>query len=340
LLQDFSIPKDRAAIFSIQALMEEGLSLNARAINDVRAMVLRHANPRRAALLAARALAAGLQVNDEGLDALIRLLSGSRTEDTVKEPERVFSRQPDKDAGRDAGKDAGKDNKNGAGDESGRDSQGNNGGGPGNGSGKDSGKDPKDSRKDPKDSGKDPKVPGRNPGRLAVLAEPAVLAGQQNLDSSRIHTSQAVVRCECQDDVAMRKALESAFMDLSSRAAADPGFAALARKGPDGRGWLCVPYRFSIDGVDFSGYFRIIFNYAACKVERLVVEIDSSGLTRVCDVSWGPSGKPRLRYMPGSPPEGDEFDRLFGPSMKVEIYPPGEAPGLVDTLHREIDGHV
>jgi hypothetical protein len=95
-----------------------------------------------------------------------------------------------------------------------------------------------------------------------------------------------------------------------------------------------------MDGVDFSGYFRIIFNYAASKVERLVAEIDSSGLTRICDVSWTAAGKPRLRFMPGSLSEGDEFSRLFGASMQVEIFHSGEAPALMDTLYREVDGHA
>ena len=313
LLQEFGIPKDLAAAFAVHALMGEGLRLNADSIKAVRAAALLHANPRRATLLAARALAAGLGADDEGLDALIRLLSGPGAEDTIKEPERVSDRQ--------AGKDNSKDTENKSGNNSGSDSQGTTGGEPGGGSGKDPEEEP------PKDSPKD-SDDGASQGQDTQTPEPQISA------------SQRVVRLECQDEAGLSKALEAAFMDLSSRAASDPGFASLARRGADGRGWLCVPFRITIDAVDFSGYFRIIFNYATSKVERLVAEIDSSGLTRICDLSWAATGEPMLRFMPASLAEGDEFSRLFGKSMQVEIFQTEKAPDLIGNLYREVDGHA
>jgi hypothetical protein len=95
-----------------------------------------------------------------------------------------------------------------------------------------------------------------------------------------------------------------------------------------------------VDTVDFSGYFRIVFNYATSRVERLVAEMDSSGLTRVLDVSWGPAGKPLIRFMPASPAEGGEFARVFGASMKVELVESREATELIDAFYKEVDGHA
>ena len=313
LLQEFGIPKDSAAIFAIHALMGEGLRLNADSIKAVRAAALLHATPRRAALLAARALAAGQVADDEGLDALIRLLSGPGAEDTIKEPERVSGRQ--------AGRDYSKETESNSGNDSGSDSQGTTGRESGGGSGKDPEEEPQsEPRKDSDD--------GASQGQDAQTPGP------------QVSSSQRVVRLECQDDTALKKALEAAFVDLSSRAAADPGFASLARRGADGRGWLCVPFQFTIDAVDFSGYFRIIFNYATSRVERLVAEIDSSGLTRICDLSWSATGEPMLRFMPASLSEGDEFSRLFGKSMQVEIFHTEKAPDHIGTLYREVDGHA
>ena len=298
MLREYGIPKDAPSLFVLHALMGEGLGLGAETIRAVRAAVLRHAAPRRAALLAARAIAAGLQPDDEGMDALIRSLSGLSADDPGKEPARLAGRQSSRDAGSDPGKDTDRE--------------------PGQDSGQDS--------SDRSSSGSDGHGSGQHNS-----------SGQGGQHHPGGH---GAGKYECLDEVELQQILEATFLSLSSRAAADPGFASLARRGPDGRGWLCVPYRFSIDTVDFSGYIRIVFNYTASRVERLVAEIDSSGLTRVFDVSWGPMGKPRLRFMPGSLPEGGEFTRIFGASMKVELIPQGEDPALIDTVYRELDGHA
>jgi hypothetical protein len=303
MLEGAGIPKDAPAISAIQALMGEGLSLGAETIKAVRSVVLRHAaKPGKAAVLAARALAVGLQFDDDGLDALIHSISDLTTENVGKETGRTSGRQSAKDAGCDPSKDNDR--------ESGEDS------------GKNAGK-----------GSDDHAYPGSG-GHDSGQHRQSGQRGQQDPQD------QALVKYECQDEKELQKALESIFIHISSRAAADPGFAALARKGPNGYGWLCVPYRFSLDGVDFSGYFRIVFNYASRKVERLVAEIDSSGLTRVCDMSWGSTGEPKLRFMPGSSPEGDEFTRLFGASMRVEVLRPEDVPGLVDTPYGEVNGHA
>jgi hypothetical protein len=298
MLQQSGIPEDASAVFALQALMGEGLGLGAETIKTVRTIALRHAQPRRAAALAARAIAAGLQPDDDGMDAIIRSLSGFAVEDAGREPLRVPARQTGDDSGSETGQDHDRN----------------------------ADRDPDQDAEDHSSQGSSDDGSGQPPQTGQ--------GGHQQGEHPKM------VRCECQDETELQKALESAFIELSSSAAADPGFAALARKGPDGRGWLCVPYRFSIDGVDFSGYLRIVFNYASNKVERLVAEIDASGLTRIVDVSWGAVGKTKLRFRPGSIAEGWSFSRVFGQSMEVELLPQGEDPVLIDTVYREVDGHA
>jgi len=298
MLVESGIPKDASAFIALHALMDEGLSLGAQAIKAVRAAALRHTEPRRAAVLAARAIAAGLQPDDEGLDTLIRSLSSLPAKDSGKEPGEHSGRQSNRDNGNDSGKDHDRE------------------------PGRDSGKDSND---------------------RSSMGSNGHGSGQHNQSGQggrHYSGNPGVVKYKYQDEVELRRALGTAFVDLASRAAADPGFASLTRRGPDGRGWLCVPYGFSIDGVDFSGYFRIVFNYTSKRVERLVAEIDSSGLTRIFDVSWGPTGKPQLRFMPGSSSEGEDFAQVFGASMKVELVKPREAADLIDTFYKEVDGHA
>lgn len=294
MLQEFGIPRDTAAFFAIKALMSEGLGLGVEAIKAVRAIALRHAEPGRAAEVSARALAAGLQADDDGLDALIQSLSGLVPEEAGKGPDRISSRQSGRDPGRDSDRDSGRDS----------------------------------------DRNPDGQTSPGHDGPDSRQGDEAGQKGEQPV------STQNMVRRELQDEPELREALGSFFLDVSSRAAADPGFASLARRGPDGRGWLCVPYRFSLDSVDFSGYFRIVFNYATHRVERLVAEIDSSRLTRVFDVSWGLAGKPKLRFMPGTPSEAGEFEQIFGASMKVEFVQPRRAADLIDAYYKEVDGHA
>lgn len=303
MLLQFGIPKDAPAFFALHALMGEGLSFGVETIKAIRAIALRHTpEPGRAAALAARAIAAGLHPDDEGLKELMRSLSGLPVDEAVEVSDRISVRQSERHTGSDPGKDHDHETE--------RDD------------GKDPGRDADDGT--PSESGGSDSGQHNQPGQ----------GGQHHTGST------GFVKVECHDELELQKVLESVFMDLSSRAASDPGFAALARRGPDGRGWLCVPYRFSLDAVDFSGFFRIVFNYATSTVERLVAEIDSSGLTRVLDVSLGPGGKPLLRYRPGSPVEGDAFIRKFGTSMKVELVQSMEAVDLIDAFHKDVDNHA
>jgi hypothetical protein len=335
MLQQFGIPKDAAAAFALQALMGEGLGLDAQTIKAVRTIALRHAQPRRAAALAARAIAAGLKPDDESMNALIRTLAGLPVDDVAGDSVRVQDRQSGNGEGNESGNESGSKSGNEDGNDPGKDNDRE----PGRDSSQEQGRDPgKDTRMAPPEESDAPH-PADSSGSDSGDSDSGRLL--QSGPGARFQAGKPTkVSHECQDEVELRKNLESAFMGFSSRAASDPGFSSLARRGPDGRGWLCVPYQFSVDDVDFSGYFRIVFNYASNKVERLVAEIDSSGQTRFFDVSWGPKGKPQLRFMPGSAVEGKDFLRTFGKSMKVELIPQVEDPALIDTVYREVDGHA
>lgn len=302
MLDRSGIPKDRSALLALNALMGEGLSLKPESIQLVRAVALRHGESRRAAMIAARAISAGLDPDDPGFEILLRVLAPPESEDSKKDG---GSGTPEGRGDRSGDKNTEGQNKNLA-RETSQDS------------------DTDDHEQASREGAGNP--PGQGDSK-----------GQREQESYR---RKGFKKFSCNDESELCKILGAVFLDMGCRTAADPGFRALAAKGYDGRGWLCVPYQFSLNDVAFSGYFRIIFNYASGRTERLVAEIDTAALTRLLDLSWGSSGKLEMRFMPGSASEGAKFDQLFGASAPVVLLPPGGLSNLDEALGPEVDSHA
>ncbi|TFG83877.1 MAG: hypothetical protein E4H20_04540 [Spirochaetales bacterium] len=126
--------------------------------------------------------------------------------------------------------------------------------------------------------------------------------------------------------------LETALKGAISAALSDGDLRSLAAPGPDGKGWLYAPFELSDGGVDFSGFFRILFNYSSGSTEKLVVDIRSGPSRRLLALS-GNGERVSVRLASADERERKAFGVLY-PDGSIgeldELDPGGELYSPVD----------
>jgi hypothetical protein len=126
---------------------------------------------------------------------------------------------------------------------------------------------------------------------------------------------------------------------LVDKAAQDPGLLTLASPGPDGCGWLCVPFELCIDAVEFWGHFRIVINHRLNSVERLTAEIHAADHTYVLEIRG--AGKQRsIRFRSTGQPGGAGCMAALAAYGRVEVLDTLEYDSGDGSAYRPIDGQV
>jgi hypothetical protein len=97
----------------------------------------------------------------------------------------------------------------------------------------------------------------------------------------------------------------------AAEAVSDDGLAALAAPGPNGDGWVCIPFKVPYHGVDFEGIIRIWYDAGAILAGRLVADIRSGDERRLLDVREEGGGRV-LRYHADDMNERKAFTEAFG----------------------------
>ena len=107
-------------------------------------------------------------------------------------------------------------------------------------------------------------------------------AGGRNGDGRQAGQARIRGRVEFQvPEEELEAALAGAFAAFTESAARDGDLAAFAAPGPAGRGWMCVPFDLSLDGVDFYGTFHILIENGSGRVESLLADVECGGARRV-----------------------------------------------------------
>ncbi len=110
----------------------------------------------------------------------------------------------------------------------------------------------------------------------------------------------------------LSEVLENCAMD----AALNGDFASLTSPGPNGGGWVCIPFKVPYNGVDFAGIMRVWYDTGAVRAGRLVADIRSGGQRRLLDVREEAIGRV-LRYHADDIKERIAFSEAFSGFGKV-----------------------
>jgi hypothetical protein len=113
------------------------------------------------------------------------------------------------------------------------------------------------------------------------------------------------------DDPAALDALLGTLKEIAEKAVLDDGIALLAAPGPNGGGWVCVPFEVPYRGVDFTGVMRLWYHGGNVRAGRLVADIRIGGERRLLDVREESSGRV-IRYHADDNTEREAFAEAFG----------------------------
>ncbi len=128
-------------------------------------------------------------------------------------------------------------------------------------------------------------------------------------------------------DSAKEGELASKLADLSIQAFKNPGMLNFCRPGPLHKAWVHVPFSFPLDKVEFSGIFRILYNYSTGISECLAADIKTGGTRRLLCVS-GRDASICLRFGSDKPEESAAIKASFArEGLEVLVY---QSPGQLD----------
>ena len=121
--------------------------------------------------------------------------------------------------------------------------------------------------------------------------------------------------------------LASALADVCIQAFKNPGMLEFCRPGPLQKAWVHVPFAFFLDSVEFSGVFRILYNYSSGITECLVADIKTGEARRLLCVS-GRDSSICLRYGSDKPEESAAVKASMArQGFDIFVYP---SPGQLD----------
>ncbi len=135
--------------------------------------------------------------------------------------------------------------------------------------------------------------------------------------------------------------LATKLADLCIQAFKKPGMLNFYRPGPLNTAWIHVPFALNLDSVEFSGIFRILYNYCTGITECLAADIKTGAVRRLLCIS-GQGSSICLRYASTSQDECSALRVLMArEGLNVLVYASlGQLDEALMDMPLEMSAHV
>ncbi len=130
--------------------------------------------------------------------------------------------------------------------------------------------------------------------------------------------------------------LAASLKAAANTALQDADLRDLAARNPDGTGWVCIPFNIPFAGINFYGFFRILYYGTMRRVEKLVADIRFGTERRLLELTGAGSGAV-MSYHADDGLERQAFDAEFSGMPGTSATPLAEGDFSELLVRRSID---